>query len=256
MSPWSFDLTGKVAVITGGSRGLGLSIARALAEHGADVVIASRKLEACEAAAAAITEATGRVATGVAFHAGRWEEAERLEEFVFGTLGRCDVLVNNAGMSPVYPSLVEVTEVLFDKVVAVNFKGPFRLSALFGDRMAKAGGGSIINISSIAAEQPMPTELVYAGAKAALDAMTIGLARAYAPTVRCNAILPGPFKTAATEGWDPEWFAEQARTAIPLRRAGLPDEVAGAALYFASDESSYTTGSLLRVDGGTSYPSG
>jgi NAD(P)-dependent dehydrogenase (short-subunit alcohol dehydrogenase family) len=163
------------------------------------------------------------------------------------------VLVNNAGMSPLYPSLVEVSEELFDKVVGVNFKGPFRLSALLGERMAAGDGGSIINVSSVAAVQPTPNELVYAGAKAALNAMTIGLARAYAPKVRCNVLMPGPFLTDISKAWDMETFNRSASVAIPLRRGGEPDEIVGAALYLASAASSFTTGAVIKIDGGMSF---
>ncbi|HEX2850979.1 MAG TPA: glucose 1-dehydrogenase [Acidimicrobiales bacterium] len=249
-----FDLTGKVAVVTGGSRGLGRAMAGAFAEQGADVVIASRKLDACQAAAAEITAATGCRTLAVAFHAARWDDADRLAGAVYDEFGRCDIVVNNAGMSPLYPSLAEVSEDLFDKVVGVNFKGPFRLSALLGERMAAADGGSIINVSSVAAVQPTPGELVYAGAKAALNAMTVGLARAYAPKVRCNVIMPGPFLTDISKAWDLDAFRRSAATAIPLQRGGEPDEIVGAALYLASDASSYTTGAVIKVDGGMAFP--
>ena len=188
-----FDLSGKVALVTGGSRGLGREMVLAFAEHGADVVIASRKLDG-EELAHEVTEQTGRRAVASAFHAGKWEQADQLAELVYAEFGRCDVLVNNAGMSPLYPSLPEVSEELFDKVVGVNFKGPFRLASLIGTRMAEGAGGSIINVSSIAAVAPTPHELVYAGAKAALDAMTSGMAQLCAK-VRCNVIMPGPFLT-------------------------------------------------------------
>lgn len=248
-----FNLDGKVAVVTGGSRGLGRAMVTAFAEHGADVVIASRKGDACVALAAEITAATGRDALGVPFHAGRWDDAERLADAVHARFGRCDVLVNNAGMSPLYPSLTAISEDLFDKVVGVNFKGPFRLSAILGERMAAGLGGSIINVSSIAAVQPTPTELVYAGAKAALNAMTIGLARAYGPSVRCNVIMPGPFLTDISKAWDLDAFEKIARRSIPLGRGGEPDEIVGAALYLASDASSYTTGSVIKIDGGAAF---
>jgi NAD(P)-dependent dehydrogenase (short-subunit alcohol dehydrogenase family) len=248
-----FDLTGRVAVVTGGSRGLGRAMATAFAEHGADVVIASRKLDACETAAGEISASTGRRALPVAFHAARWDDAERLADAVYHAFGRCDVLVNNAGMSPLYPSLAEVSEELFDKVVGVNFKGPFRLSALVGERMAAGDGGSIINVSSIAAVQPTPNELVYAGAKAALNAMTVGLARAYAPKVRCNALMPGPFLTDISKAWDLAAFRRSAATAIPLGRGGEPGEIVGAALYLAGSASSYTTGAVIKVDGGAAF---
>jgi NAD(P)-dependent dehydrogenase (short-subunit alcohol dehydrogenase family) len=246
-----FDLTGKVAIVTGGSRGLGRAMSIAFAEHGADVVIASRKLDACEALAAEITTSTGRRALGVAFPAGHWDDADRLAATAYDAFGHVDVLVNNAGMSPQYPSLTAVTEELFDKVIGVNFKGPFRLSAVVGERMAAGDGGSIINVSSIAAVQPSPGELPYAGAKAALNQMTMGLARAYAPKVRANVIMPGPFLTDIAKAWDLEGFQRMAERTIPLRRGGQPDEVVGAALYLASDASSYTTGSVIKIDGGS-----
>jgi NAD(P)-dependent dehydrogenase (short-subunit alcohol dehydrogenase family) len=248
-----FDLTGKVAVVTGGSRGLGRAMAGAFAESGADVVIASRKVEACERTAAELADATGRKTLAVGFHAGRWDDADRLTDAVYSRFGRCDVLVNNAGMSPVYPSLGAVSEELFDKVVGVNFKGPFRLAAVIGERMAAADGGSIINVSSIAAVQPTPTELVYAGAKAALNALTVGLARAFAPKVRCNAIMPGPFLTDISKAWDLAEFHRSAARTIPLRRGGEAEEIVGAALYLAGNASSYTTGAVLKVDGGAAF---
>lgn len=248
-----FDLTGKVAVVTGGSRGLGRAMVQAFAEHGADVVIASRKADACDVAAAEVVASTGRRALGVGYHAGRWSDSDRLADVVYAEFGRCDVLVNNAGMSPAYPSLADVSEELFDKVVGVNFKGPFRLSALVGERMADGDGGSIVNVSSIAAVQPTPNELVYAGAKAALNALTIGIARAYAPKVRCNTIMPGPFLTDIAKAWDLDAFRRLAEKTIPLGRGGEPHEVVGAALYLASSASSYTTGAVIKVDGGAAF---
>lgn len=253
MSTDLLDLSGRVAVVTGGSRGLGRVMVQAFAEHGADVVIASRKADACDAVAAEVRETTGREAMGVGFHAGRWDDADRLADAVHERFGRCDVLVNNAGMSPLYGSLTDVSEDLFDKVVGVNFKGPFRLSALLGERMAAADGGSLIHVSSIAAVQPTPTELVYAGAKAALHAMSTGLARAYGPSVRSNVIMPGPFLTDISQAWDLDAFAETARRTIPLQRGGEPHEVVGAALYLASDASSYTSGAVIKIDGGTAF---
>lgn len=248
-----FDLTGKVAVITGGSRGLGLAMAHAFAAAGAGVLIASRKQEACEAAAAELAEASGQRCLGAAYHAGNWDDSERLAELAFREFGQVDVLVNNAGMSPLYDSLTGVSEALYDKVLDVNLKGPFRLSSLIGERMAAGEGGSIINVSSIAAVQPTPTELPYGMAKAGLNALTLGLARAYAPRVRVNCIMPGPFLTDISKAWDMEAFARRAREAIPLQRGGEPEEVVGAALYLASSASSYTTGAILKIDGGAAY---
>jgi len=248
-----FDLTGKVAVVTGGSRGLGLAMCRAFAAAGADVVVASRKGEACEAAAAEIAATTGQRAVGVACHVGRWDDCDRLVDRVYDDFGRIDVLVNNAGMSPLYPSLDEVTEGLFDKVLAVNLRGPFRLCSLIGPRMAAGDGGSIINVSSIAAVQPSPIEIPYAAAKAGLNNLTLGLARVFGPTVRVNGIMPGPFLTDISEAWDLDAFDRAARTSIPLRRGGEPEEIVGAALYLASGASSYTTGAIIKIDGGTAF---
>src|SRR6516165_8464041 len=188
------DLSGKVALVTGGSRGIGRVVAEALAGAGADVALASRKLENCETAARAITEATGRRALPVACHVGKWEECDRLVDTVYGEFGRCEVLVNNAGMSPAYDALASVTEELYDKVHATNARGPFRLSVLVGERMAQGDGGSIINISSIGSRRPNTIDLPYGMAKAALNALTLGLAGAWAPKVRVNVVLP-----AATE---------------------------------------------------------
>lgn len=243
-----FDLTGKVAVVTGGSRGLGHEMVLAFARAGADVVIASRKLDACRATAAEV-EALGRRALPVACHVAEWAQCDALVESAYRHFGRVDVLVNNAGMSPLYPSLVEVSEALWDKVIGVNLKGPFRLSALVGARMAAGHGGSIINVSSVAAIRPTPMEAPYAAAKAGLNNITVAFAHAYGPKVRVNCIMAGPFATDIAKAWDPELVKYVERTAA-LARVGRPEEVVGAALYFASDASSFTTGAVLRLDGG------
>ena len=248
-----FDLTGKVAVVTGGSRGLGKAMVEAFARRGADVVITSRKLPACEMLADAVREETGRRALGIACHVGYWDQCDELFERVYETFGRCDVLVNNAGMSPLYDSLGEVSEALYDKVLDVNLKGPFRLSALFGERMAAEDGGSIINVSSVAAVRPTPNEAAYGAAKSGLNNLTVSFARAYAPKVRVNCIMPGPFLTDISKAWDLDEFADRARNDIPLQRGGEPEEVVGAALYFASAASAYTTGAVLKIDGGTAF---
>ena len=249
-----FDLRGRVAVVTGGSRGLGREMVLAFAARGADVVIASRKLDACEAVAAEV-EALGRRALAVAYHAGKWEDSDRLHETVYDHFGRVDVLVNNAGMSPLYPSVDAIGEDLYDKVMGVNLKGPFRLSALVGTRMAGpdhggSNGGSIIFVSSIASQRPSPIELVYGAAKAGVNNLTVGLARTLGPRVRVNCIVPGPFLTDISQAWDLDDFTRRAETGFALGRGGEPDEIVGAALYLASDASSYTTGTLINVDGG------
>ena len=250
------DLSGKVAVVTGGSRGMGAEMIRAFAACGADVVIASRKLASCEALAQEVRESTGRKALAVEFHVGYWDQCNALADRVYDEFGHCDILVNNAGMSPLYPSIAEISEELYDKVLDVNLKGPFRLMALFGDRMMKADGGSIINVSSVAAVRPTPNEATYGAAKAGLNALTLAMAREYAPKVRVNCIMPGPFLTDIAKAWDLEEFAKTAKTTIALQRGGQPEEVVGAALYFASDASSYTTGAVLKIDGGAVYTPG
>jgi NAD(P)-dependent dehydrogenase (short-subunit alcohol dehydrogenase family) len=240
-----FDLTGKIALVTGGSRGLGLEMVRAFAAHGADVVIASRKLDNCEAAAAEVRE-LGRRALAVAAHVGQWSETDRLIERAYREFGHIDILVNNAGMGPRVPSH-DVGEELFDKVVGLNFKGPFRLASQIAKRMVDGEGGVIINISSSGALVPLPEVVPYAGAKAALNAMTVSFAREYGPKVRVNAISAGPFLTDIAKAWSPE---AREKSDNALGRPGRPHEIVTAALYLASPASSFTTGAILRVDGG------
>jgi NAD(P)-dependent dehydrogenase (short-subunit alcohol dehydrogenase family) len=243
-----FDLTGKVALVTGGSRGLGKAIALAFADAGADVVVASRKLESCRSVAAEI-EAKGRRALAHACNVGKWDELDALADAAYRTFGRVDVLVNNAGMSLLYGDVTEVTEAMWDKVVDLNLKGVFRLSALIGSRMVAGGGGAIVNVSSTGSIRPTSFILPYAAAKAGVNALTVGFAHTFGPSVRVNCIMAGPFFTDVSKAWDLEAFEHGAQRHA-LRRGGQPDEIVGAALYFASDASSYTTGSILRVDGG------
>lgn len=244
-----YPLSGKVALVTGGSRGLGREMVMGLAQAGADVAIVSRKIESCREVAAEVDATTGRRTFVRACHVGRWSDLDELVDATYDEFGRVDVLVNNAGMAPLYPDLVSVTEELFDKVLNVNLKGPFRLAALVGARMADGDGGSIINVSSVASIRPTPRELPYGAAKAGLDNLTIGFAQAYGPKVRVNSIMCGPFYTDISDAWDKEAAAEMF-SAYPLGRGGHPHEIVGAALYLASDASSFTTGTVLRVDGG------
>ena len=244
-----FDLSGRTALVTGGSRGIGRAAAQALAEAGADVIVASRDEASCRRAADEIAAATGRRSFGHACHVGHWDELDRLAEAAWRYTGRLDILVNNAGMSPLYDRVTDVTEELFDKVVGVNLKGPFRLTAVIGSEMAERAGGSIINVSSVGGVRPQPDTIPYSAAKAGLNAMTVAFAHALGPAVRVNAVAPGRFLTDVSKHWDPAQLrAASARTA--LRRAGMPEEMAGAIVYLASDAASYTTGALLRVDGG------
>ena len=245
-----FDLTDRVVLITGGSRGLGREMAFAAARCGADVVIASRKYDSCVATAEEITAATGRRAFPYAVHVGRWDELDGLVDAVYAEFGHVDVLVNNAGMSPLYDKLSDVTEKLFDAVTNLNLKGPFRLSALVGERMVADGGGAIINVSTHGSLRPHPSFIPYAAAKTGLNAMTEGLALAFGPTVRVNTLMPGPFLTDVSAAWD---FGDNANPfgSSALQRAGQPAEIIGAALFLMSDASSFTTGSILRADGGS-----
>ena len=240
-----FDLSGKIALVTGGSRGLGYQMVRAFAEHGADVIIASRKLQNCEAVADEV-RTLGRRALPYSMHAARWPEIDGLIEAAYAEFGRVDILVNNAGMSPPSPSH-EVTEELFDSVVGLNFKGPFRLASQIAKRMYDGDGGVIVNVSSSGALMPLPNVIPYGSAKAALNAMTRSLASEYGPKVRVNTLSPGPFLTDISKAWPAE---QRERTSNAVGRPGRPDEIVTAALFLVSPASSFTTGAIVRVDGG------
>lgn len=244
-----FDMSDKVVLVTGGSRGLGRQMALGFADHGAHVIVASRKIDNCEAVAAEV-RSRGRRALAVGYHAASWRSADDLAAAAYAEFGRVDVLVNNAGMSPLYSSVDTITEELFDKVIGVNLKGPFRLSAIVGTRMVNDGGGVIIFVSSIASQRSSPTALLYGAAKAGVNNLTHGLANTFGPRVRVNCIVPGPFLTDISKAWDLDEFTERAKVQYALERGGDPAEIVGAALYLASDASSYTTGATLNVDGG------
>ncbi|ATE66233.1 SDR family NAD(P)-dependent oxidoreductase [Rhizorhabdus dicambivorans] len=241
-----FDLSGKVALVTGGSRGLGRAMVKALAECGADVIVTSRDAASCAEAVAEV-EALGRRGWAIPAHVGRWEAIDELVEAAYAAAGRIDILINNAGNAPAVAKSTDMTETLFDKTVGLNFKGPFRLASLVGERMVAQGSGSIINVSSTGAVHPEPEFAVYAAAKGALNIITKGHALEYGPNVRVNCIMAGPFWTDISKSW-----REEADKTInsAARRIGRPEEVVTAALYFASDHSSYTTGTVLTVDGG------
>ena len=244
-----FDLTDRVVLVTGGSRGLGRAMALGFADAGAHVVVASRKIDACREVADEV-EARGRRALAVAVNVSHWDELDGLVDQAYDRFGRVDVLVNNAGMSLLYGDLADVDEAMWDKVVGLNAKGPFRLTALVAPRMVADGGGSVINVSSTGSIRPAPFMLPYDAAKAALNALTVGFAHAYGPSVRVNCIMAGPFFTDVSKEWDIEAFEIEVGRRHALGRGGEPEEVVGAALYFASDASSFTTGAVLRVDGG------
>jgi NAD(P)-dependent dehydrogenase (short-subunit alcohol dehydrogenase family) len=244
-----FDLSGKVAVVTGGSRGIGRAVTEGFASAGADVVVASRKLESCQKAAGEIAEATGREALPVACHVGHWEDCDKLVDTVYEHFGRCDVLVNNAGMSPLYDDLRSVTEAYYDKVQAVNARGPFRLSVLVGSRMSAGDGGSIINVTTAGSLRPGADELPYVMAKAGLNALTLALAGRWAPKARANLVIPGAFDTDITKAWGPTQ-KERAAAMNPMGRIGRPEDMVGVCLFLASGASGYVNGAQILVDGG------
>ena len=250
----AYDFSGKVIVITGGSRGLGHAMALAFARAGATIAVASRKLDACEATVKEL-RALGGDGSAHAIHVGKWADCDRLAEEVYAKWGRADVLINNAGLSPLAPSALDLSEDLFDKIIGVNLKGPFRLSALFGSRMAAGDGGVIINVTSTAAARPDRDMAVYGAAKNGVHVLTQTFAQEYGPKVRVNCIMCGPFHTDISKGWSRTAdYTKRAQETFPLQRAGDAEEVAGAAMYFASPASSFTTGAILTVDGGTSNP--
>lgn len=243
------EFAGKVAVVTGGSRGIGRAIAAGFAAAGANVVVASRKLDNCMTTARELESTYGISALPVAFHAASWADSDRLADEVLERYGRCDVLVNNAGMSPFHPGVDAITEDYYDKVLGVNLKGPFRASARLGTHMAANGGGSIINVSTIGSLRPAANEIIYAMAKAGLNALTIALSGEFAPSVRVNGLLPGAVDTDIASAWSSE-MREGAAAGAPLNRLGTPDDFVGPALWLASERSSFVTGTLIRVDGG------
>lgn len=245
-----FSVADRVVLVTGGSRGLGRAMSLGLAERGARVVIASRKIETCEELVAEI-RGCGGDAFAVACHVADWGSLDQVVAQAVGRWGRLDALVNNAGMSPLAPSLLDTSEALFDKVIGVNLKGPTRLTALAAEAMQATGGGSIVNISSLASVKPIVTAPVYSSAKAGLNALTKAAAAEYAGAgIRVNGIVCGTFDTDATAGFvrNADILPEIVRP-IALGRVGRPDEIVGAAVYLVSDASSYTTGSLMTIDG-------
>jgi NAD(P)-dependent dehydrogenase (short-subunit alcohol dehydrogenase family) len=245
----SLSATGKVVIVTGGSKGLGRAMALGFAEAGADVVVASRKLEPCQIVAGEV-RAIGRRALAVSCHVGDWDQCAALVEATVAEFGRIDVLVNNAGIAPVPPSLIGVTADLFDKTIAVNLKGPLRLTALAAEHMPT--GGSVINISSKASLHPTPFTVVYAAAKAGLNALTKAAAKELGPLgIRVNAIVCGTFDTDSLRASLPsEQMQAQMVSNISLGRIASASEIVGTALYLASDASSYLTGELILLDGG------
>jgi NAD(P)-dependent dehydrogenase (short-subunit alcohol dehydrogenase family) len=244
------DLTGKVAVITGASRGIGAALAAAFAASGARVVLASRKMEDLEATAAGIREAGGE-ALAVACHTGRASDVEALAARAEEAFGGIDILINNAATSPHFGPLLSASETQWDKTFEVNVKGYVHTISACVPRMRRRGGGAVINLASVAGLVPHSGLGVYGVTKAAVLMLTKTLAAELAPEIRVNAIAPGLIETRFSEALrsTPEML-DRALAAIPQRRVGQPDDLVGAALYLASDAARFTTGALMVIDGG------
>jgi len=250
--PDLFDLSGRVALVTGATRGLGHAMARGLAAAGAAVAITGRRQETCEAAAKAIAEETGRDVLPVACHMGDWDQIETLVERAYGHFGRLDVLVNNAGINPAFVPVAQITSGFFDKLYAVNVKGPLFLASGAARRMAEAGGGVIINVITQGVFKPGPSLGIYCSSKAALLNLTNVMAQEWGPLgVRVNALAPGPFMTDMMRNAEQiPGFVEQIRNANVMKRIAEPSEIVGSALFLASEASGFMTGQTLVVDGG------
>lgn len=247
-----FDLTGKVALITGASKGIGEAIARIFAEYGAKVVISSRKQADLEELANEI-RASGGECTGIAAHAGEMAQLKLLVEKTVETYGGIDILVNNAATNPVYGPALECAESAFDKIMQINVKAPFELAKMVHPVMKARGGGSVINISSIAGHTPDPGLGIYSVSKASLNMLTKVLAKEWGEDgIRVNAICPGLIKTKFSQAlWDNEKTLAHFTKRLPIARMGTVEEISPMALYLASSASSYTTGVLFSIDGGT-----
>lgn len=249
-----FSLQGKIALITGGSRGIGKAIAMAFAEAGADLVISSRNKRPPELEnVAGQARAMGRKVLAIPAHVGKREEVENLVQETLTTFGRIDILVNNAGGNPVLSTMVDLEEGAFEKVMEVNLKGAFLMSKAVAGEMIRQGGGRIINVSSVSGIRARNDGTgAYCISKAALNMMTQVMARELAPHhILVNAIAPGSIRTEFSRvNWtDPERKAQRIRE-VELRRFGEPEEVAGLALFLASGAGSFVTGEIIRVDGG------
>ena len=246
-----FDLDGKIAFVSGASRGIGEAMAKLLAQQGAHVIVSSRKIEGCQAVADAITAAGGK-ATAVACHIGELEQIQAVFAQIRDQFGRLDILVNNAATNPQFCHILDTDVSAFQKTVDVNIRGYFFMSVEAGKLMREHGGGSIINVASINGVTPGNFQGIYSVTKAAVINMTKAFAKECAPQgIRCNALLPGltdtKFASALVKN---DSIREEALRHIPLKRVADPSEMAGAVLYLASDASSYTTGLSLNVDGG------
>ncbi|TFW09297.1 SDR family oxidoreductase [Oxalobacteraceae bacterium OM1] len=246
-----FDLSGKVALVTGASRGIGESIAKTLAGYGAHVIVSSRKLEGCEAVVAAIRDAGGS-AEAIACHIGEMAQIDAMFAAIEQKHGRLDILVNNAATNPYFGHITDTDLSAFQKTVDVNIRGYFFSSVRGAKLMEKNGGGSIVNVASVNGVIPGDAQGIYSITKAAVMSMTKAFAKECAPSgIRVNALLPGATDTKfASALVQNEAVLKRLMPHVPMRRVAQPDEMAGAVLYLVSDAASYTTGTCINVDGG------
>jgi NAD(P)-dependent dehydrogenase (short-subunit alcohol dehydrogenase family) len=246
-----FDLTGKVALITGASKGIGMAIAELYAQAGARVVVSSRKQEAVDAVASAL-KSKGGEAIAVACNVGEAAEIQKLIDATVSAYGTIDILVNNAAANPSFGPVVETSESSFDKIISVNVKGPFELAKKVYPLMKAKKSGSVINISSVGGLRPEPGLGIYSMSKAALISLTKVMAKEWGDdNIRVNVICPGLIKTKFSEAlWSNEKIMNTMMKMLPIKRVGTPEEIAALALYLASDASSYSTGSVFTADGG------
>lgn len=246
-----FDLSGKVAVVTGASKGIGEAIAKIYGAAGATVVVSSRKKEAVEVVANAIVKNGGK-AMAVACHMGNMQDIDHLVKETLSVFGNVDIVVNNAATNPVFGPVVDTDETAFDKIMNVNVKGPFELSKKFYAVMKEKKSGSVINISSIGGLRPEPGLGIYSMSKAALISLTKVMAKEWgSDNIRANVICPGLIKTKFSEAlWNDDKIMHTMMKMLPIKRVGTPEEIAALALYLAADESAYCTGSVFTADGG------
>jgi NAD(P)-dependent dehydrogenase (short-subunit alcohol dehydrogenase family) len=248
-----FDLSEKVAIVTGSTKGLGRTMAEGLARAGASVVVSSRKQELCSSAAEEIAQATGNETLGLACHVGDWDAMPEFVERVVQRFGRIDILVNNAGISPAAVPVSDISLDLWRKIFSVNLEGPLRMSQLVAPVMREGGGGSIINVGSMAAYFAGSATVAYGASKAALRNLTVTMSVDWAPwNVRVNLLSPGPFTSEMVDGAERQrpGFKAVLASANPLKRIAEPAEIVGPVLYLASDASSYVTGDDICVSGG------
>jgi len=246
-----FDLTGRIALVTGASRGIGEAIAKLLAEQGAHVIVSSRKLGDCQAVAENII-ASGGSAEALACHVGNMEDISRCFETIQTQHGRLDILVNNAATNPFFGHILETDLGAFQKTIDVNIRGYFFMSVAAGQLMKQQGGGAIVNTASVNALQPAEGQGIYSISKAAVVGMTKAFAKECGPLgIRVNALLPGLTKTKLAGAlFDNQEIYNSVMSRLPLRRHAVPQDMAGAVLYLVSDAASYTNGECLIVDGG------